>query len=248
MKLAEIFSQLTHGELAQINLGGGEPGQIAPTNYKRVISHVNLGLTALHKRFCLKESRLTLSLQTGVTEYPLKNIYAVNNTASNVLVRTILDTPQAPFSNDILKVERVYTDSGFELGLNNHSDVYSLYTPSFNILRVPVGMVTDSIEIPEIYKTDTLEVVYRANHYNINEDTGLDDPDDTEVEIPDSHLEALLYFIASRVHNPIGLDNTFHQGNNFAAKYEAECQRLEQVNLNVDQGSQSDRLYRNGWI
>lgn len=248
MKLSEIFNQLTYGELSQINLGGEALGQISPANYKKIVPHINLGLTALHKRFWLKEGRLTLALQTGQVTYPLKKIYALNNAASTELVRTILDTADSKYQEDILKIERVYTDSSFELGLNNLADPYSLSTPSYNVLRVPVGMVTDGADIPEDYQTETLTVVYRANHFDINEDTGMDDPEETDVDLPYSHLEALLYFVASRIHTPIGINNSFHDGNNYAAKYEAECQRLEQTNLRVDQDSQSSRLHSRGWV
>lgn len=248
MKLSEIFTQLTYGELSQISWGGEVTGEITPANYIKVIPHINLGLTALHKRFCLKESRLTLALQAGQVTYPLKKIYAVNNSASIELVRTILDTAQEPFIENILKVERIYTDDGLELELNNHADPFSIFTPSFNILRVPVAMVTDSLDIPEMYQTDTLSIAYRANHFDINENTGLDDPEETDVDLPYSHLEALLFFVASRIHMPIGIQNTFHDGNNYAAKYEAECQRLEVANLRVDQGSQSTNLRRGGWV
>ena len=71
---------------------------------------------------------------------------------------------------------------------------------------------------------------------------------ETEIELPYSHLEALLYFIASRVHNPIGMANEFHAGNSWAAKYEHECVRLEQLNLRVDQGEDNTNFCRNGWI
>jgi hypothetical protein len=73
-------------------------------------------------------------------------------------------------------------------------------------------------------------------------------PDNVEVELPDSHLEPLLLFVASRVHNPIGMSNEFHAGNSYYAKYEASCQQIELLNLLVDQGSQNTRHAANGWV
>lgn len=63
MKLIEIFNQLTFGELAQLSMGGMDAGEINDKNYDAVLSHINLGLTALHKRFPLKEGRLVVALQ-----------------------------------------------------------------------------------------------------------------------------------------------------------------------------------------
>ena len=73
-------------------------------------------------------------------------------------------------------------------------------------------------------------------------------PETMELELPYSHLEALLYFVASRVHNPMGMANEFHAGNSWAAKYEAECMKLQQQNLEIDESNDSDRISRNGWV
>lgn len=248
MKLIEIFNQLTYGELSQISMGDEPLGVLSEKNYPRIVPHINLGLLALHKRFCLKENSLVLELQPDQVLYPIKLEYAAMSEDSDQNVRTIIDTEEAPFLDDLLKIERVYSDEGFEFELNNRADPFSLMTPSYNVLRVPLNMVADGVETPAPYFTENLTIHYRAKHFEITEDTGLDDPEFTEIDLPYSHLEALLLFVASRIHNPIGMDNQFHTGNNYAAKYEAECQRLEMVNFSVDQGSQSTRLYRNGWV
>ena len=238
MKLSEIFNQLTYGELSQISLGGGSSGEITEANYPKVLSHINLGLTALHTRFPLKEGRLMLQTQPGMLTYPLNSRFAVGNTRSRELVRFIRDSASELFKDDIHKVERVYSGTQ-ELGLNDESDPMSCFTPSAHVLRVPGSVVEDAA---------LLQVVYRANHAPILVGMGLFDPTRVEVELPYSHLEPLLYFVASRVNNPMGMSNEFHAGNSYAAKYEAACQMLELQNLRVDQGSQNTRLERNGWV
>jgi hypothetical protein len=248
MKLKEIFDQLTHGELSQLGIGGAANGGIAPENYGKVISHVNLGLTALYKRFNLKEGRVTIELQTGRTTYPVNANYAVSNRRSREQVRYIKDSLDEPFRDDIHKIERVYTSVGYEMGLNDESDPYSVFTPSATILRVPPLVVAGSVDLPDELKTETLEVVYRANHPIIVQGIGLFEPDRVELELPYSHLEPLLFYVASRVHTPTGMTNEANLGNTYFAKYEASCQQLENTNLRVDQSSQNTRLARNGWV
>lgn len=248
MKLSEIFSQLTYGELSQLNLGGAEAGQIDEANYPMILAHVNLGLTALHKRFPLKENRLTLELQAGRITYPLTSAYAVSDETVNTLPRYILDSASEPFQNDILKVENVYTDLDVELALNDSSNIYSVSTPTAHTLRVPLAFVDATLDLPDELMTDTLELVYRANHPMIVHTLGTFNPAEVEVELPYSHLEPLLLFVASRINNPIGMTNEFHAGNSYAAKYEQACQMLEINNLRVDQGSQNTRISRNGWV
>lgn len=248
MKLMEVFSQLTYGELSQLNIGGAEQGEINESNYDAVLAHINLGLTALYKRFPLKEERLNLSLVQGRLVYPLTPAFAVNNSRSKEATRFILDLPTKKFIGDILKVEQVLTSSGVELPLNDGSDIYSVFTPSATTLRIPNAIVHQTPDLPDRLKTSTLEIVYRANHPILSQDTPGFNIDTYELELPYTHLEPLLFFVASRVNNPIGMVNEFNAGNNYAAKFEMACQQLEQFNLNVDQGSQNTGIERGGWV
>ena len=238
MKLSEVFSQLTYGELSQLNLGGAEAGAIDASNYPQVVAHVNMGLLALYKRFNLKEGRLNFSLKAGVTYYPL-------NTNEDVLFATNLGEEE--FADDILKVERVCTAKGFDLGLNDLEDPYACMTPSNRVLRVPAVIAAQSADLPDKLKTPTLTVVYRARHPMVVA-TASFNPSRVDLELPYTHLEALLLYVASRVHNPIGMTNEFHAGNSYAAKFEQACQQLEIKNLQVDQSSQSNRLQQKGWV
>lgn len=248
MNLQEVFDQLTHGELSQLSIGGNEAGVINPSNYNRLVPHVNLGLTALYKRFPLKEGRLSLELQANRTTYPLHSNYAISSKTSKEVVRYIKDSASTAFKDDIHKVERVCSSTGYEFGLNDDSDPYGVFTPSATILRVPADVVAQSMNLPDELKSTQLEVVYRANHPLIIADGASLEPDIIELELPYSHLEPLLLFIASRIHTPTGMTNETNMGNTYFAKYEAACQQLEAVNLRVDQGSQNSRLYQNGWV
>ena len=52
MTLSDVFDQLAYGEFSKIFLG--ESGAIPQSNWNRIITHINLGLTELYKRFDLK--------------------------------------------------------------------------------------------------------------------------------------------------------------------------------------------------
>lgn len=248
MNLQEVFDQLTHGELSQLSIGGNEAGLINPANYNRLVPHVNLGLTQLYKRFSLKEGRLTLELQSNRTVYPIHSKYAVSSRSSREPVRYIKDSLAAPFKDDIHKIEKVVASSGYEFSLNDESDEYGMFTPSATVLRVPLDVAEQSMDLPDEIKTTLVEVVYRANHPLIIADGADLEPELIELELPYSHLEPLLLFIASRVHTPTGMTNEANLGNTYSAKYEAACQLLEFKGLQVDQGSQNSRLERNGWV
>lgn len=247
-KLSEIFEQLTYGELSQVALGGAEQGgEITDANYRHIGNHVKLGLTSLYKRFNLKQGRLTLQLFPDVETYPLLSKYATNGKGLEP-TRWILDTVSQPFSEDILKILVVTGDSGAVFPLNDYGDELSIITPTLDSVRVPLILRNPlPFTIPEEFKTSKLVLDYQANHPNILSSTTDLDPERTMIELPDSHTQALLYFVASRVHNPIGMGQEFNAGNNWAQRYEQECHRLEEDGQEIDDSATMDRATRNGW-
>lgn len=246
MKLAEIFAQLRDGELSQVAMGTGEDGEIREEDYPKLVNHVNLALTALYARFNLKENRLTLALQPDILNYSLNSLFAVANTRSREEIRYIVDSSGAPFKDDILKVERVLTADDAPLALNDEADCLSIRTPSTLVLAVPSEIVDQDSTLPAWMKTATLTVVYRACHPRLsNEDV---DPIQQEVDLPYPYLEPLLFFIASRVHNPIGMAQEFNSGNGYFTRYEDACLKLEGKNLQIDRGGHNTRLSRGGWV
>lgn len=239
MKLSEIFSQLAYGELSQLSLVDHDTGLVPASKQAAMVAHTNLALSALYKRFNLKENRLRFKLVANQMNYPLTS-------QGDVLFQN--NDNGEEFADDLLKVEQVLTAEGKELGLNNSADPYACVTPSATLLRVPLVVVNQGPDLPDRLKTYGLEVVYRANHPLILYNGAGFSPSRIEVELSASYLEPLLLFIASRVHNPIGMTQEFHAGNSYAAKYEQACARLESDGLEVDQGSQNTRAYRNGWV
>lgn len=245
MKLQEVFAHLTNGELRQLALGTAVDGEIPEEKWPELVSHINLGLADLFTRFHLKEGRFSVTLSPSKRRYHLDSRYATSNTKSTAT--KFIDDSEDPFVDNLNKVERVYTDGGYELSVNDPTDSYSLMTPSMNVLEVPLEIVDSAPDLPDWLRTTKLDVAYRAAHPVIGR-PGTSISLSTQVELPQSHLQALLYFVASRVNNPIGLVNEFNAGNNYAAKYAAECARLEQQNLRIDHISRNMRLARNGWV
>lgn len=248
MKLQEVFDQFKFGELSQLSIGGNNAGEINEKNWPNLIAHINIGLTALYKRFNLKQGRLKLQLYPEISLYQLSQKFATTSRGGMDITKYLLDTPTNKFKDDVLKIERVYTEGEHELKLNDVSDLYSLHTPSMTSLLVPNSILSNAVDLPDELKTTSLSVVYRANHNLIVKGIGYFDPNTVDLELPYSHLDALLLYVASRVHNPIGLVNEFNFGNTYAAKYEQACQMLELQNLEIDEGSQNTRINRNGWV
>lgn len=249
MYLKEIFDNLRHGELRMLSIGGQAQGVINNSNQAIIVNTLNMALTAIHARFSLRQRSVDVLLIPGVYTYQLKTNFLVGNTSSVEPVR-YLEQVENTFTDSLLKVERVCTNEGYDLSLNDGRK-YACSTPSTRLLRVDEAIVDQSPDLPDEYKTTRLGVYYRDNHpLFVLEDNGVldGDEDELEVDLPYPYMEPLLYYMASRLHHPLGASADFQMGASYAAKYEQACQRLEQVNLQIDKGLTNTRLERNGWV
>lgn len=216
MNLQTIFDQLTAGELRTVYLGELEAGKLPVDKRKTLITHLNMALDVLHRRFLLKEQMEVVNLVPGQYSYPLQ-------------------------SADILRVEGVRDLEDNEYLLNVLNDPESIHTPNYKTLDIPNNLQTER-------DVSTLQVFYRAKHPVISQTSGAVDPATIEVDLPYTHLEALIYFMASRVLNPVGMSESFHEGNNYAQKYEMACQKLELSGYGIQQDYVNDRFLANGWV
>lgn len=232
MTLQDLFDDLTFGELSQIHLGGGHAQGVQVEEFRHLVTHVNRGLTALHSRFQLKEGVLNVPLEEGVHEYAL-----VSETLPVVLPGHVLWPEGLP--DDITPPPGVNP----VLPLNDESSPLSVYTPNHKTLRVP-GKLWD-------LGVRDLTLVYRADHPEIGKQTEAFAPDEIEVDLPEAFREPLIYYIASRVINPIGVSaggDGFHEGNNYAQKYEQSCRELEQWGYDIRPAVETTRFERNGFV
>lgn len=236
MLLSEIFDSLRHGELGHMYIGGKEIDGIAAEDWPSIVSHINLGLTALHKRFPLRYEEVIIQQFEEIQTYYLRSKYALSNHSSLEPIKYIMDSEYQPFKDNVLKIENVYSEFGQERSLNDDKDTFTVYTPQF-----------DAIIKPYNCKENAMSVVYRANHDKI---VVTDDfnPDAIEVNLPITLVEPLLFFVANRVLNGMGAGNNIQEANHYLSKYELACAQIETFGLINKEASSNIRLEKAGWV
>jgi len=115
-------------------------------------------------------------------------------------------------------------------------------TPAYNVIRVPEGLGNQWIR-----------VVYKASPRRLKkiEDDGLYEPDRIFIDLPYSYLMAVVYFIAHRLTNANmqGVQQGFHEGNNYYQKYISACAILKDRGVDVDSVAESgQRFLQKGFI
>lgn len=237
MTLEDVFIGLTTGELAQLDIGGREHDGILPDDYKKVIPHVQLGLRDLHTRLPLREREVTIQQYDNMSFYKLDNEYAITNTrqATDGTPKYIMDTPTSRFTNDIIRIEQVFDELGREIPLNKSEVENGAFTPAYNVIQFPQAVGTNAVYI-----------TYRADHPPIF--LGTTDPSTVEIMIPDYLLQALLFFVASRMFHTVTGQDTLGIAEMYRAKYLEEIALVEKHNTLRDNNPNYNYNIRNrGW-
>ena len=222
--LDDLLRDLTYGEFAQLNLGNFLPeeheNEPDPKSYAQLSSWFNLGLKLIYSEFLLASEEIYVrQYPDDIDTYVLSYDYAVSNTASTQPIKYIIDTAEDPFNDNLLLIESVFEESGDQLFLNDSSEDFSLFTPTYRSLQIPV---------PNTF--DTIAVQYRAGHPKIDY-TPTMAPADIEVAIPHSLHEALLWYVASRAYAAFNTDQG--QEGNPGTNQLQEPAFTEAVSLNI---------------
>lgn len=185
-----------------------------------------------------QKEELIIHINMGLTElhkrFPLKENMTIINLSPDTFRYQLQES-------DVLRIESVRDLWDNEYLLNVEGDEDSMFTPSYRVLDVPKNLQTEK-------NVHALEVFYRANHPMIDKRNRFENPATVEVDLPHTHLEPLLYYVASRVLNPIGMSDQFHDGNNYAAKYEQSVQQLLNDGHMIQKGFTNSNFRNSGWV
>jgi hypothetical protein len=238
MTLQDIFNWLKYGELAHLGLYDSATGEVTEENKPKIISHIILGLRDLHTKFPLKEREVAIQQYDYITKYYLKKEYAITNPneTPDGKPKYIVDSPLNPFTGDILRIDQVFDEYGTEMPINEPSNIFSVFTPAYNILQIPRAV-----------KDNAVFVTYRADHAKIPLD--VTDLAGTEIEIPDSHTQALLFFVAGRLFASMNHPEGSPLSAEYQMKYMNEVAQIIQQNLSLEYTSQTRLdIRREGWV
>lgn len=238
MKIDELFRQLSLGELSNLSISADGSGTIKPEQHQKIILYTQTALNALYGKFLLLEKTLMLTPLAGIGRYPLLARHSIYGRPDGEISDPyIIDTPEEPFSEDVIKVLSVMDQEGRQVFLNDEGAAFSLFTPAPQVIQFPR-------EIPSWVKILSLSLTYQAKHPQL-------DPEnlDQDFEIPSVLETALRYHIAGSVYSHMNGDSNTAKGLEFMTKYEKEVAEVIDRDLVSQTGSSSNhRFNRNGWV
>ena len=236
MLLRDLIYSLETGELQNLSIVDQETGAIKPSQYGRIVTSANLGVTDLHTRFLIKKGALSVALKEDQVVYPLQQRFVIGaQPKPEQFITTSYNM------KDMLKVMEVRDDHQKILPLNNGDPRKGVDTPSFNVLAV-------SSDLYKEWDVRHLTVEFQCNGKLIPTCDTDYDPDSLVVDIDARYLNALSLFIASRLHNVSGFGTGgVHEGNNYHTLYLEECARLSNTGQSIAESFYGSHKQRKGF-
>lgn len=241
MKISQLFSQLSYGELSNLTIGDDGSGNIAEQHYPKLIYHAQQALTNLYSRFANRKAYIVVQQDELVQKYRIHPLYAVTDTTpNNTAPRHIIDTEQSPFTTPIIKIlsiRKILEDSTLaevDLLINDDTRVGAVKTLAY-----------DEIYIREPIQDEMLLVEVQLNHSVITLPVDLD----YEISLAPVLEEALVLKVAARVFGSMNGQDNMIKAQSLNASYENVLQMVQFEDLLQNTSTEDhSRFVIGGWV
>lgn len=239
MNFGQLLKKLSHSSLSELAVGGHGSGVVPLEEVPKIAIKTMDALRGLYTRFPLDCRTLTLETVSGIYTYPLRREYA-QTSDSDEPNKFIKDTPDNPFTGDIVMVTGVNDDRFLELPFND------------NMRKCEWRLVAyDTLAYSDPVTAERFFVEYRANHPEIPFDA-LDQEgqyEQIEIRIPTVLERALVVHIASSIYSTMSIEGAMAKADRLMMVYENECLFHEERNTFNQWSAQSERdIRKNGWV
>lgn len=240
MKTVDFVKQLSRGVLRNTALSVLRTDPVGHSEeFEQVCTMIDEGLLRLYSRFVIKERHVLIEMQVGVTFYHLKSMYSVTGADPTRVPRPyIVDLPNDPFLEDVIKILNVFDSRGVQRPLNDPTKPDGLFTPQADTIQ---NMYPRDFEV--------LGVAYQARPVSVLV-PGTDGwRYDTEFYLPDCLLPALSSYVSYMYHHGVGTAESMTVSLAQLQMYEDVCKEVERMDL-VNQTiiCTNVRFSQNGWI
>lgn len=222
MQVRDLFQRLSFGELSNLDIGMEGAGTIEMTGQPRVVSQIDVALTALHSRFILRRAYLPLELKTGQYDYELDCTDLIK-----ILSIDRLDDATTPDLDESVAMPLNSGDAGT-------GQVHGGKIMAHNRLhfRAPVDGARYLIE-------------YQANHPKLALPPSLDQ----EISIMPALEEALQVRVAAGIFSGMGGDGHNAKAAEYLNRFEQLCQMAKLEDMAQESSSDTrDRLRDKGFV
>lgn len=235
MKIKDLLSTLSRGELSNLSMSNEGSGEIVEAQQPKIIDYTNDGLLVIYSRFILSEKTLICEQVQHITQYHMLYQFA-ESSQSNEAYRYIKDMDKDPFLGDVIKILEVYDSGGYKRVLNESGNSLSLFTPQPHVLQVPVPIAGQA-----------LAVQYQARHKPLKLDG--DGFLNQDITIPFTLEGALRSFIAYKTYSHMNGPENKASAQEFFNTYDTLCRDIEEKDMvNNTSTTVNEKLEERGFV
>lgn len=234
IKLTELYKSLALSVLNNTSVITDDKKDIEPDMKEYILEFINEGLTRLHSRFPLKTNNVFVEMREGRTEYPLLARYSfMGFDPALAQYPFIMDSVSNPFKEDVIKILMVYDSEGQRRELNDSHNPHGLFTPR-----------PDTLQCIRPRHCEVLTVTYQAKHPTVTVDG-----ENQEIDLPDTLLPALKYWVAYSYYTGLNTAESTSKAAEYLQMYESICGEVKDYDLGSSSESSTNTLFeRRGWI
>lgn len=234
IKLTELYKSLALSVLNNTSVITDNKRDIETDKKEYILEFINEGLTRLHGRFPLKTESIFVEMREGRTEYPLLKRYSFMGFDPELAQYPfIMDSVAHPFEENVIKILMVYDSRGERRGLNDSHNPHGLFTPR-----------PDTLQCIRPRHCEVLTVTYQAKHPTLTVDG-----ENQEVDLPDSLLPALKYWVAYSYYTGLNTAESTGKAAEYLQMYESICGEVKDYDLGSSSESSTNTLFeRRGWV
>lgn len=232
-KLSDVYKMLALTTLKSAGFITDDKVNIEESGKPEVLTLINEGLTRLHSRFVLQTNNCIVEMKEGRTEYPLQSRFSYEKfDPGKAPYPFIMDTPEKPFMDDVIKILNVYDNKGIRRKLNDDHDVNGIFTPR-----------PDTLQCMRPRHFEALNVVYQAKHVELTGDIN------QEIDLPETLYTALYNWVGYRYHTGLNLEGATAKAAEYLQLYESICGEVTDYDLTNGSLSNTNVLFeKRGWV
>ena len=236
-KVQDFIASLAYGTLKNLHesIVDNKTHTVKESAIPEIIHWLNEGLTSIHTTYEIKDV-VSVHIHESRTLYPIRSEYNMSLEEYLKLQppyeRFLWKNLEEEYNNNLMQVVLVTTHEGVKLPLNDASNMFSVFTPEYDVLQLPVNLLGG-----------VLDVVYRAKHPEVKYE------ENTPIKLPPLLYDALANYIAYKIHSGMNTDLSVKNAEKYLQEYTSIINHaIENGVIENDHTPDFSKFYLRGFV
>lgn len=179
--------------------------EVLPKAIPEIMHWINAGLTEIYSVYEVQDS-VSVHIYESRTRYPLRSEYNMSEEEYHQFnpnyEHFLWKGYDEVFNDNVMQIMDVITHENIRLPMNDPSNMFSAFTPEYDVVQLPVNMLAGMVQ-----------VVYRAKHPLVDYEAN------TKIQLPPTLNDALANYVAAKIHSGMNGENAVQNASKYIGEY-----------------------------